>query len=365
VADSGRDQGEGAVLVFFIGSLGDTVIALPAFHELRRRHRDARVVLLTNTPVDGGLKAASSVQILDGSGLVDEFIEYPHGSASPTALTKVIACVRRAGPKLGVYLMRRRTRAQLLRDRVFFRACGVRTMIGLDSGSVEHRPPRGDGPLWESEASRMLRCIGVDCPTLRLEDFSLQLSPVEQRAADDILRRGGVTQPFLAASVGTKVTVKDWGESRWADFLTRLAGASPSMALVLVGSADEAERSARLARDWPWKTANLCGQLTPRHSAAVLARARLFVGHDSGPMHLAAAVGTTTIAVFSAREMPGIWFPFGQEDKVFYRSVPCRGCRLDECIEYQKRCIEQIEPADVAGRALAQLVTQPNRLPGT
>ncbi len=355
MADRVEVDSTDSVLAFLIGSLGDTVVALPSFQALRRRFGKARVVLLTNTPVDGGLKAASSVQVLEGTGLVDDYIEYPHGRWSPGNLMAVVRRIRAEAPRIGVYLMQRRTRSQLARDRLFFRACGIRSMIGLGSHTIEHLPPSGDRPLWESEASRMRRSIGAGDRPLTLEDFSLGLSPEEARVADDVLLRAGIGRPFIVASVGAKVSVKDWGEDRWQEFLKRLAESLPAIPLVMIGSADEADRSARMAQVWPSKTANLCGKLTPRQSAAVLRLARLFIGHDSGPMHLSAAVGTPTIAVFSAREMPGVWFPFGQEHNVFYRSVPCRDCRLEQCVEFEKRCIRDIDPAEVARLAIDRI----------
>jgi len=51
--------------------------------------------------------------------------------------------------------------------------------------------------------------------------------------------------------------------------------------------------------------------LSPRQSAAVLTEARLFIGHDSGPMHLAAAVGTPTVGLFGNNNQPRKWHPFG------------------------------------------------------
>jgi ADP-heptose:LPS heptosyltransferase len=349
------DLARGSVLAFLIGSLGDTIVALPSFHSLRNRFPEHRIVLLTNTPVDGGLKAASSVQILEGSGLVDDFIEYPHGRRAPGQLLRVIHRVRRTRPKVCVYMVQRRDPLQLLRDRLFFRACGIRNMIGFHWRRVEYRQPKANERLWESEASRLLRSVGIGSPRLSLADFSLHLSQAERHAATDVLARAGISDSFVAICAGTKVSLKDWGQDRWLDFMDAFAAASRGLPVVFIGSADEAERSSSLAQRWPWMTVNLCGKLTPRLSAAVLERAQLFVGHDSGPMHLAAAVGTPIIAVFAAREMPGIWFPFGQEEGVFYRNVPCRDCRLDECLVYGKRCIREIHPGDVAERAMQRL----------
>jgi heptosyltransferase III len=90
--------------------------------------------------------------------------------------------------------------------------------------------------------------------------------------------------------------------------------------------------------------------LSPRESAAVLSQAALFIGHDSGPMHLANAVGIPAIGIFSSRNLPGVWFPVGNERNVFYTDIECRGCQLEVCIERDKKCIRSIQPSQVVRR---------------
>jgi ADP-heptose:LPS heptosyltransferase len=92
---------------------------------------------------------------------------------------------------------------------------------------------------------------------------------------------------------------------------------------------------------------NLCGKLTPRQSAAALARVEIFLGHDSGPMHLAAAVGTPCVAVFAARNLPRQWFPVGSQHRVVYHRVECAGCGLETCIEQGKKCLVSIGVEEV------------------
>ena len=106
---------------------------------------------------------------------------------------------------------------------------------------------------------------------------------------------------------------------------------------------------------WSGKTANLCGRVSPRVSAAVLEQAELFVGHDSGPVHLAAAVGTPCVAVYSARSLPGHWFPRGNKTTVFYNRVPCLGCGLETCVTFAKKCILSIGVNQVFDAVAARL----------
>ena len=134
-----------------------------------------------------------------------------------------------------------------------------------------------------------------------------------------------------------------------------LTAEHPGLGLGLVGSADEAAAAERLAACWTGPVLNLCGRLPPRVSALVMARARAFLGHDGGPMHLAAAVGTRAAAVFSARAKPGVWFPRGEGHRIVYHRTPCFDCRLETCTTEGKKCILSIEPGEVLDAARAVL----------
>jgi ADP-heptose:LPS heptosyltransferase len=64
-------------------------------------------------------------------------------------------------------------------------------------------------------------------------------------------------------------------------------------------------------------------------------------------MHLAAAVGTRCVAIFSSQNLPGEWFPYGTGHKVIYRDIECKGCRLVVCEARQKACIRSITVDEV------------------
>lgn len=335
--------------------MGDTVVAMPALRRIRQLYPGSRITLLTNLPVDGGAKAAPSMHILEGTGLVDAAVAYPHRSTSIRQLVDVIRRIRAHAPTICIFLMYGRTRRQVLRDRIFFRLAGIRRIVGMAPDTMRCRAPGSPGGLWESEAARALRAVDPQAAAPRRIDFDLRLSADERLAAARALREQGIRGSYVAVGFGTKVAVNDWGAERWRTCLRALGAALPGTALVALGSQVEAERSAAALDAWPGPSANLCGRLTPRQSAAAIERARLFLGHDSGPMHMASAVGTPLVAVFSARNMPGEWFPVGQEGNVVYRDVPCRGCRLDDCVVNRQRCMTDISPAEVVQKALEVL----------
>lgn len=344
------------VLIYRLGSLGDTVVALPALHLVDRAYPQAERRLLTNFPVSG--KAAPAADILENTGLVQGYFRYPAGTRNLFTLLALwwrLICWR---PQVLIYLGANRGIVSARRDAAFFRLCGVRRQIGvpLIEDMQQNRWIESTQSL-EPEASRLVRNISelgpadLDDP----EGWSLHLTPQEHTRAAEALRPAS-SQDIIAVSIGTKCQSKDWGRENWRALLDALAEQYPQHTLALLGSADEREASDYAAEGWhPGTVINLCGRLSPRESAAVLARARIFLGHDSGPMHLAAAVQTPCVAVFSARNKPRVWFPYGKQHRVIYHQVDCWGCNLETCIVEKKRCLTSITVPDVLEQVHALL----------
>ena len=305
------------IIIFRTGSLGDTVVALPCFHRIAISYPDARRVLLTNTPVSS--KAAPSESVLGDSGLIDGVIHFPPPPRHWRDFVRLAAQIRQTRAKTLIFVGGREPLGAL-RDAAFFWACGVRRIIGLPLASDLRRlrrdPATGDT---EREAERLARCLAELGPIDLKEAgmWDLRLGPEEVAAADAALAplKG---RDFIAMNVGGKVAQKDWGDENWIATLDLLSGALRETALVFFGAEDEAHRAVGLANRWPGATLNFCGQLTPRQSAAVMRKALVFVGHDSGPLHLAAAMGVACVGVYGDYNMPKTWHPFGDQHRIIH-----------------------------------------------
>ncbi|HEX7159380.1 MAG TPA: glycosyltransferase family 9 protein [Edaphobacter sp.] len=347
------------VLIYRLGSLGDTLVALPALHLVARAFPDAERRMLTNFPVN--VKAPPAAAILEHTGLVQGFLRYAVGTRSPRELMALWWQVKRWRPEVLIYLGPARGIAGVKRDSAFFRLCGIRRQIGvpLTEEMQGHRWDEGE-QVFESEASRLARTIEelgdarLDAP----ESWDLGLTAGERARAGESLA-GADGMPVIAVSVGTKVQSKDWGRENWRALLRCVAGSYPGHALALAGAAEEAEASEFAADGWReaggGPVINLCGKLTPRESAAAFAHARAFVGHDSGPMHLAAAVQTPCVAIFAARNKPRVWFPYGRQHRVVYHKTECWGCGLETCVVERKRCLTSITVDEVMAEIRAVL----------
>ncbi|HEX4652183.1 MAG TPA: glycosyltransferase family 9 protein [Granulicella sp.] len=336
------------VLIYRLGSLGDTLVALPALHLVARAFPTAERRLLTNLPVHA--KAPPAEAILRDTNLVHGYLRYPVGTRSPRSLLALALQIRRWRPDVLVYLAAARGLQVARRDALFFRLCGIARHLGVPlTHDLQQNRLEPSTQQLEPEAARLARTLST-LGDARLDDplsWDLRLTSVEIARAHQALSPAG-PRPILAVSVGTKVQSKDWGRDNWRALLLRIAERHPCFALVLCGAAEEFEASAFAAEGWrdaafhPGPILNLCGQLTPRETAAVFAQARLFLGHDSGPMHLAAAVQTPTVAIFAARNLPRVWFPYGDRHRVLYHPTSCAGCGLETCLLEQKRCLTAI-----------------------
>jgi heptosyltransferase III len=347
------------VLIYRLGSLGDTLVALPALHLAARAFPNAERRMLTNFPVN--VKAPPAAAILENSGLVHGYYRYAVGTRNLGELFSLWWQIVRWRPQVLVYIGGARGVESARRDASFFRLCGIRRLIGIPvTEDMQQNRLEGPGEILEPEGARLARNL-AELGDARLDDpesWDLRLTVEEEARADEALSPAAGL-PIIAVSVGTKVQSKDWGRENWRALLAKVAALYPGHALTLSGSPPESEASEFAADGWReaggGPVINLCGVLTPRESAAAFGRARLFIGHDSGPMHLAAAVQTPCVAIFAARNKPRVWFPYGRQHRVVYHRTDCWGCGLETCIVERKKCITSITVEEVLAEVRAIL----------
>jgi heptosyltransferase II len=126
---------------------------------------------------------------------------------------------------------------------------------------------------------------------------------------------------------------KRWPLANWMD-LVKLLLAEKKESLLILGGKEETEYLEPLVQSIPQaqkhSVISLVGRTTPLQLAAVLKQCRLLITNDTGPMHLAAAVGTPTVALFGSSS-PAWTGPFGKGHQVIYKNVECSPC-------FQKIC---------------------------
>lgn len=305
------------IVIYRLGSLGDTIVALPCFNAIREKYPTARKVLLTNRPVSS--KAAPIEAVLgSGTGFFDDVIAYPVELRSPKALLRLWRQLRSLQSTTVIYLTPPRGMLRVLRDWLFFRLAGFNQVLGMPL-RAEHANCRVRNGMQEAEASRLARCLANvkkidlesrDAWDLRLEDREI--------VAGDLVLGPLVSEKFIVVNTGGKAAEKDWGLDNWRALLTRLGAQVSGVGLLFVGAAEDRDRAHTLASVWPGATVNACGLLSPRESGAAMRGAILFAGHDSGPLHLASAVGVPCVALFGSFNRPARWHPHGSHHTVIH-----------------------------------------------
>lgn len=326
------------VVIYRLGSLGDTIVALPCFHAIARAEPHARKIVLTNIPVSS--KAAPLEGILGGSGLMDAAMAYPVGTRSLKALWLLRGQLKALGADTLYYLTPARGLKAAWRDVIFFKLCGFKRIVGAPTTAdlqanrlltTPTAPAAGSGTQLEQEACRLARCM-ADIGPLNLQDRSLwdlRLTPQE------LARGRKITaplngHPYIALNMGGKVAKNDWGQVNWETLLQRLAPIYPAHGLIVVGAAEDSSRAHAVGQHWRGPVVDACGQLSPRESAAAMQSASVFAGHDSGPMHLAAAMNVPCVGLFGDNNPPAKWHPFGAHHRVIHRMSGVNNITVDE-----------------------------------
>jgi heptosyltransferase-3 len=338
------------VLIFHLGSLGDTAVAIPCYREIARRHPGAKRYLLTDA--SSGSKMVPMAMLLQPMGLIEGSVSFPMHLRKLDDMIKLRRDIMNLKPTTLYYLTPEKRLMALVRHSSFFLACGITSIRSVPwSKSFQNPIEIVPGKLWETEGSRLLRVIGAknDSDAPPDAERSLSLSAAEHHAAESQLSRDGELDQFVAVSVGGKFPLKDWGDANWASLLGLLSARHPGLGLVLVGSADERERNDHLFRTWQGPALNACGLFTPRETAAVLSRAQLFLGHDTATLHLAASTRTPIVGVYCARDLPGKWFSGRSGDTFFFHQPPCFGCMLVELSEckHERVCMTAHDPLEI------------------
>jgi heptosyltransferase-2 len=151
--------------------------------------------------------------------------------------------------------------------------------------------------------------------------------------------------PLIVVHVGAGTKAKRWPSNHLAELVERLVQELVG-SVILVGDSADQPLGRTLSRGCP-PVIDWTGSLTLMQMAALLGEADLFIGTDSGPAHIAAAMGTPSVALFSGTNRAECWRPVGTEVHVLRRSVPCSPCHLKECPVAGHPCMSEISPAEV------------------
>ncbi len=201
----------------------------------------------------------------------------------------------------------------------------------------------------------VLKWLGAAVEDDRAEVWT---SPADDEFAAAVLREGGIVdgEPVVAIAPGAAWAPRRWPAERFIEVGRRLQDERGAR-VVLLAAPVERDLAARVAAGLRSdRTLNLAGRTGILQMAAVLRRCRLFLGNDSGPLHLAAAAGVPTVGIYGAGEYER-FRPWGtNRHRVVNLGLTCSPCSLN-CIFQDARCLRAI-PVEKVWDAVVDLLDQ-------
>ncbi|HEX9988850.1 MAG TPA: glycosyltransferase family 9 protein [Chloroflexia bacterium] len=327
------------ILAVKLADLGDLLAITPALQALRAAQPSARIDLLTPPSSAGLLKGAP---FLDNIFTFDKFSFDSLGSLlNPYGMLRTarfLLRLRLMGYDALVIFHHFTTGWGSLKFAVLSLASGARVKAGLDNGRgrfLTHKvTDKGFGAMHEADYwLNVASLLGADARAgwLPFVPINSTHRVTAINLLDDI--RASHTGPIVAIhpGAGAYSLARTWPVEGFAEVARGLIDAHDAAILVL-GGPDETERAACLVEmvGYNGRVHNLAGRTTIHETAALIEQCDLFLGNDSGPMHVAAAVGTPVVAIFgpSNAQAWGPYTPPGEASKhtIVARDLPCMPC---------------------------------------
>lgn len=343
------------ILIVKLDALGDLLMTSPAIRSLRRRFPMAEVHLLVQTgvaPLARFLPGIEAVESLPCGFLL-------HG---PKRLRRCLAWL------LALGRLRRRRYDLILDFSSLFHSAAAAWAGGapLRLGFYRHVPlgffsTEGFGHFYTHEfaleetthyADRMHRLAAAAGAEADPGGWRIHLNEDLREAAGRLLAEQGIGEgdgPLVVVSPGAKWAPKRWGEGGFAEVVDLLQGRG--WRAVLIAGPDEEELLGSLRSACRTSPAAIWPPAPLGTVAALLEKADAFLGNDSGPMHMAAAVGTPVVALFGPT-VPGRTGPRGSPFIPLYAALECSPCPLyftrTRCHRGHNYCMDGFRPPDVA-----------------
>ena len=324
------------LLIVKPSSLGDIVHALPTLVALRRRFPSAKLSWLVKR---------EWAEVLEGHPDLDEVLAV---DLSTKRWPAAIRAVRAGRFDLVLDLQ------GLLRSAVLGWASGSAVRVGFANGRegspwfYTHCVPVSDASMHAVDRYLLIaRFLEAEPEEPGPSAFCLPRDPAAEARVEAMLAAAGVQAGTVLAALNpaARWTTKRWPAESFAavgDWLQQ-QGAR----VVVIGSREERPVGEAVMRAMHGAPIDLVGKTTMKELIALLRRLRVFITNDSGPMHLAAAVGTPVIALFGPTD-PARTGPYGAGHRVLRSGVPCSPCFSLDCANtVTLECLTAIQPQRV------------------
>lgn len=335
------------ILVVRLSAIGDIVFASPLIASLRRACPGAYIAWLAQP---------ECIELLDRHPDLDEAIPCPVGHWRRLWRERRFAELKRCVQTMGETLRARDFDVALdlqglMKSGLLTRLSGARTRVGLGSkeGSrwlmTRNVPRGGHAGQIGSEYRYLAEMLGL--PTDRFE-MAVHYDETAAAFADEVLVQERLRSGYAALCPFTTRPQKHWIDDRWCELAKRLKY-ELGLAPVLLGGPAEREAAEKLCNETDGSWVNLVGRTSLTEAAALIDRAMLLVGVDTGLSHMGIAAGTPSVLLFGST-CP--YLETGRENaRVLYHPRPCSPCKRRPTCRGAFDCMQSIRVGEVVDTA--------------
>ena len=332
------------ILFIRLRSLGDTILSIPLYTALKTWRPDLGISVLVEEPND---------QVIANNPCVDHIISIPAADGSNwkvfRARLSALANMRQSRFDCCINLHGGSTSACLTalsgaRYRVGYRGFRNAFAYNLRVGSTTMLSPGVKSHTVEHQIE-WLRALGL--PKAEIPPSRVIPNPQFEAVVKDRLTKAGLKADSRYAVVQptSKFYTKEWTAEGFAEIVDYL-GSRYGLPVLLTGGPGE-EGKLNIVHDKSQSKPKVLTSLSISELGWILGRASLFVGNDSGPTHLAAALSIPVVVLFGSSDS-ALWSPWKASYRMVQNSFDCNPCPGYRCLVYNEpRCILSITPSQV------------------
>jgi heptosyltransferase-1 len=334
------------ILLIRLRRIGDVVLTTPAITALRKGFPQANITYVIDEPYR---------ELVEGHPDLDRVIVLPKHLGFKE-FRKHLRPIRRDAYD-AVIDFHGGPRASLL---TFF--SGARLKIGyrikykslVYDIKLPREPEEGYFHSVENHVN-LVKALGVYPPSIP----SLSLPPPKPSEAENIrrfIRENALeNSKIITLHISAGNEFRDWGAKRLVRLIALLSQV-PQTNIVLIGSGEDRLTEEEIKKTSETPFLSLVNRINLRELRELVSLSSLFVGPDSGPMHIAATTATPIVAYFGPT-LPAHFGPWKARSTLLEKDLDCRPCRQRQCIHEDFRCLHTISPEEVYNACLPYLQT--------
>ena len=335
------------IVIFRQGAIGDLLASVPFIWALKSKYKESKIIYLSESHSDPNI--INSIEVSSLIPEIDKAITY---KLQDSLLKNIKEFRSLLSPKSDDILFyasyKKNSILSILRDYIFFRIIGFKKIEGIngaikdiycnDREEFEYNRIFRYGRSLVSSGKYIYKNINIDSDYAKKVWAKYKLD----------------NRIVITINPISKVSAKCWPLDYYISLIIKLTNLN--FIIILVGGNNDKILTDEIINKSYDNVYSIIGSNLIQ-TASVISKSHLFIGNDSGPLHLAGLLNIPTIGIYSDRDHKTLWYPYGgkKKNKIFRHEMSCGGCLLDKCYDVVPPCLAKTTVDEVFEEAIRTL----------